>query len=599
MEKLKTIVNSVRNGQLDYAQLILARYLADRYPQAKEVDLCMAVLVNREIAEGHVCLRLADLKTRAETLLMNSLFNEQSIEKMVFNNPLVGSANDLRPLVLDYNNLYLARYYDHERNLACRLLEFARRKADIPVTITDSLQKLFASDANSINYQLLAAMISLQHHLCIISGGPGTGKTWTVSNIMALLLEQQSDLHIQLAAPTGKAAARMTQSIQKNHKRLENLGIQVGKIPQQAHTLHQLLGMHRFTHRPRYHAGNPLPCDVMIVDEASMVDQQLMAAVVEALPLTSRLILLGDKDQLSSVEAGSVFADLCGKMQKTQFSAQQCDWVMQTVGYRIPVYQGDYGLADQLVVLQKSHRFDQHSDLGKLATLVNDGDSMSSINHLMKQNADSTVHWQQPTDAEITNLLKKLVTRHFQQLPGTAEIDQLFKQFYQFQVLAAVWDSPCGVDNINVVIDSEVKRISGVTPDQSFYAGQPLIMTSNLHQYQIHNGDIAIIWPDADGELKAWFETDDQQYRSLSLSQLPNNKLAYAMTVHKSQGSEFENILLILPGYESSVCTRELVYTGITRAVKSVEIWARANVLEKAIETPTRRVSGLQQRLSL
>jgi len=411
--------------------------------------------------------------------------------------------------------------------------------------------------------------------------------------------QQQKSLHILLAAPTGKAAARLTQSIQQNQQRLQSLSPLAQQIPNQAHTLHRLLGMHRYTHQPRYHAANPLNCDVLVLDEASMIDQQMMSAVMAALPESARLILLGDKDQLSSVEAGSVFADLCGDLSQSSFSRRQMDYIRQSLGYDLPQYHGAYRLADQLVVLQQSRRFAEGSAIGHLAGMVNRGEAESTVQWLMQQQErEPSIHWHQPAAVQIAALLRQTASDHYQRMLQATGVAEAFAEFYRFQILAAVWDGPAGVDSINQVIDRELKSRNGIPADRVFYAGQPLMMGSNMYQYRIHNGDIGMVWPDEDDQLKVWFEGDDGAYRALSLSQLPAHNLAYAMTVHKSQGSEFNQVLLLLPDYDSAVSTRELLYTGITRAVNAVEIWSSAAVLEKTIHYKTRRISGLLARLS-
>ena len=554
-------------------------------------------MVNHEIRQGNVCLNVADIVQRNETLGLGGLADTQALMQAIQDSPLIGSRDEDRPLVFDINKLYLKRYFYYEHQLARRLLKLSSASSCAPAISAEQLRSLFGEGENP-DYQKIAAMVSSRHRLCIISGGPGTGKTRTVSFILSLLLQYDPQLKIKLAAPTGKAAARLSQSIQQSRAQMIHDLFAEQQIPDKAITLHRLLGIHRYTHRPRYHADNPLNCDVLVLDEASMIDQQMMAVVCEALPAHARLILLGDKDQLSSVEAGSVFADLCGELKTTQFSKAQCQWIKQTLHYTIPEYSGNYCLADQVVVLQKSYRFDGDSAIGQLARLINAGDSEGCLQFLMSSQAAQGVQWLQPSDQQLNEQLKQKALQHYQQIVDAENIQQAFECFYRFQILAAVWDGISGVDQINSVIEQALKKHNKVAEDSPYFAGMPLMMSSNMYQYGIHNGDIGIIWPDRNAQLKVWFEADDGTYRALSLSQLPPSKSAYAMTVHKSQGSEFESVLMILPGYESSVCTRELMYTAITRARKTVEIWSSASTVEKMVECKTQRVSGLLQRLS-
>ncbi len=597
MDKLKLINQAVKQNRLDYAQITLARYLLEQHPDATELCLHLAVLVNHEIKQGNVCLSIDDIAKRSEALLLCPAPEIQTLIESIEASPIIGSKNENRPLIFDLNKLYLNRYFHYENQLAERLLALSKPGGPLPKIKADQLQQLFTGNENP-DYQKIAALVSSHHQLCIISGGPGTGKTRTVSSILSLLIQQNPQLKIKLAAPTGKAAARLSQSIQASRAEMIHDLFVEQQIPDKAVTLHRLLGIHRYTHRPRYNADYPLSCDVLVLDEASMIDQQMMAVVCEALPAHARLILLGDKDQLSSVEAGSVFADLCGELKGTQFSKAQCKWIRQTLDYEIPEYTGDYRLADQVVVLQKSYRFDSDSGIGQLARLINAGDSEASLQFLMESQPAQKVQWQQLSDQQLNEQLIQQALQHYQQIIDANNIEDAFKCFYRFQILAAVWDGVSGVDQINSVIEQALKRHNKISDDRPYFTGMPLMMSSNMYQYGIHNGDIGIVWPDDDGRLKVWFEADDKGYRGLSLSQLPESKSAYAMTVHKSQGSEFERVLMVLPGYESSVCTRELLYTGITRARDSVEIWGLGSVIGSAVERKTVRVSGLLERLS-
>lgn len=601
MEVLQSLTQAVKEEKLEYSQLTLARYLLEQYPKSTEEELWLAILVNRELAAGHVCLPRQQLKTRAAEFIPGMFEADQQVEQMLQTAELIGSAIQQKPIVLDNDRFYLARYHAQECRLARRLLQWSGQGQDIDPRLLEWIERLFA-DSALIDYQKLAALISLRHPLGIISGGPGTGKTWTVSNILLLLLQQwqlkgQTPGRILMAAPTGKAAARMTQSIVQNRERLAGISTLARQIPQQAVTLHRLLGMHRYTHQPRYHAANTLNCDVLVLDEASMIDQQMMAAVVDALPLQACLVLLGDKDQLSSVEAGSVFADLCGDSPESAFSLQQCEWLKQRLGDELPHYQGKYRLNDQLVILQHSRRFSSDSSIGRLASRVNRGDAQGALQQLMELNNDDSLSWQQLPAETLAAECRKQATACYRKMMLAEDVSEAFQHFHAFQVLAAVWDGPSGVNTINSAIDSEIKRQQGIAADTVFYQGLPLMMNANLYQYGIHNGDIGIVWPDQDGQLNVCFEGDGIEHRRLSLAQLPLYHLAYAMTIHKSQGSEFKQVLLVLPEYESSVCTRELLYTGLTRAVDRLEIWATASVLERTIQQKTKRSSGLLHRL--
>jgi|SaaInlStandDraft_4_1057021.scaffolds.fasta_scaffold00072_34 exodeoxyribonuclease V alpha subunit len=597
MNKLLEINKAILENKLDYSHYTLARYINENIAEATEFCLWLSILVNVEINRGNVCLEISSIPHKIKELGWSGYPENNELLQQIESSPVVGKGDDKKPLIIDNNKLYLNRYYHNEKNISKSLLSMTgASSAEIDIK---TINKLFAGD-DTPNYQKLAAIISSKHQLNIISGGPGTGKTWTVSKILAILIQQQKTIgnfKIKLAAPTGKAAARLSESIQKLRGEMDLDDSIKNQIPDEAVTLHWLLGIHRYTHRPRYHKQCPLACDLLVLDEASMIDQQMMAAVCAALPTECKLILLGDKDQLSSVEAGSVFADLCGGMTQTEFNRDQQLWIKQLLNYDLPIHQSDFTLADHVVVLQKSHRFDEFSGIGLLAKSINQGDSGQCIKQLKSTDLFSTVIWSQNDESVLPAKLKQQAGKTYIPMMQADSINEVFKLFHQYQILSAVWKGPTGVDTINNQIETYVKIKQGLEVHTEFYAGKPIMMTSNVYQYDIHNGDIGIIWPDNSGQLKIWFEISEEEYRSLSLSQCPEHKTAYAMTVHKSQGSEFNHILLILPYTETAVSTRELFYTGITRAAESVEIWGSEAIIKSTIRQKTLRVSGLMERL--
>ena len=596
MDCLANIKQLVSENRLEYAHYTLARFIKMNISEATEFCLWLSVLVNSEINRGNVCLELAGIQHKSRELGWKHLPPVSELSARIQQSPVVGAEAEYKPLVLHNQRLYLNRYYHNEKSIADCLISMTAHPSQLTGSELKQIDQLFSS-TQQIDYQKLAAVVSARHQLSIISGGPGTGKTWTVSKILAFLLLQNQALSIKLAAPTGKAAARLSESILKLRDQLPIDDVTKSLIPHQAVTLHRLLGFHRYSHRPRFHKNNRLPCDVLVLDEASMIDQQMMAAVCAALADDCKLILLGDKDQLSSVEAGSVFADLSGGLQQTTFSAEQQRWMKQATGYDLASQDSDFGLADQLVVLQKSHRFTDDSAIGQVSKSVNRGDIENSLQLLKQSDKLASIRWQQPAQKQLAELYRQQASGTYLSMTRAESIQQAFKLFGEYQILAAVWKGPAGVDTINSIIETYLKAQQGLTEYSEYYAGKPLMMTSNVYQYGVHNGDIGIIWPDAEGELKIWFEQVQGEYRVLSLSQLSEHKSAYAITVHKSQGSEFKHVLLILPATESAVTTRELFYTGITRAAESVEIWASESQLKMTIQQKTQRVSGLKERL--
>jgi exodeoxyribonuclease V alpha subunit len=596
-DKLSHIRKLAQQGLIDYSHYTLARFLNENFSEASELCLWLAILVNQEVYKGNVCLPLKEIAGSATELGWDDLPQHKQLIQAIANCPLIGGLKENKPLVFDDDRLYLNRMYHHEKDIANFLIGLSAQQGSFESAMRQVVSELF-NRSEPLDLQKLSAIVACTRQLCVISGGPGTGKTWTVSRILALLLMQQNDVVIQLAAPTGKAAARLSQSMNALQS---NTGLPANiqqRMPTKALTLHRLLGIHRFTHRPSYDQEHPLNCDVLVLDEASMIDQQLMALICEALPGNCCLILLGDKDQLSSVEAGSVFADLCGDLMQTSFTPGQQIYFSQTWNMEIPRYSGKHALADNLIVLQKSHRFDDASGIGKLARLTREGNSEACI-ELLRQSMDVSVQWKSIREQQITQELLHVVEQHAGSIVFADHIEQAFEKFHQNQILCAVWQGPAGVNSVNDTLDKWVMDKKGVEAEVEYYAGKPLMMTANAYQLNIHNGDIGIVWPDAEGKLKVWFEQGENGLRALSLSQCPAHVTAYAMTVHKSQGSEFTHVMMLLPQNDNPVLTRELFYTGISRASETVEIWGSEDIIRQTLARKTVRHSGLMERLKL
>lgn len=591
MSVLDSIKQAMLENRLENSHYFLARYISRSVPGATEFCLCLCVLVNREIARGNVCLLVDQIGEGLVELGVQGMTSIDVLMQRVSSSPVVGQAFESRPLIIDGHRLYLNRFFHYETGIVKVLQEIAARRRELSLDDLAVANALFPAD-QSPDYQKLAAIVSCRHSLAIISGGPGTGKTWTVARILQLIHKQVPGIRISLAAPTGKAAARLSSSIQSiQHSEGSSLHFD------EAVTLHRLLGIHRFTHRPKYHSRNRLACGVLVVDEASMIDQQMMAMLCAALPDNGRLILLGDKDQLSSVEAGSVFADLCGGLTKTQFSAAQNRWLAEVGQTPVDDCVAPYRLSDHVIVLEKSHRFSQNSSIGRLAACINRGDMAQSMK-LLRQENDSLLRWLPSRAQDLHQRLQaEGITRYLLQFQENS-IQAAFERYQSFRMLSPVWDGPAGVNTINRIIDITIKKKLGLDAESEYYPGKPVIMNRNLYQYDIFNGDIALLWPDEDGELSAWFEIEPGRYRCLALSQLPQHEAAFAMTVHKSQGSEFEHVLVVLPDIDTPVLTRELLYTAVTRTSGSLEIWANEDIIQHCIERQTLRVSGLLDRLT-
>jgi exodeoxyribonuclease V alpha subunit len=617
-------------GELRRLSGAFARFVASLGSATPPLLLAASVLSELE-GRGHSCLLLGELARDPCTLLGWSSEQWQALADAAAPLPKnakgwiaqlaaceqvwqVGELDYDQPLVLDGERLYLRRYWRDEtlvahsvraRALAVRPVETAavRRWLDI----------LFASrrEGEAPDWQKLACAVALRGSIGIITGGPGTGKTYTVARLLALLFavagDQAGRQRIALAAPTGKAAARLKQSIDKA---LGELAERVGEaLPLReltarmgaARTLHSLLGARPDTRAFAHHRGNPLDVDVLIVDEASMVHLEMMASLLDALPPSATLILLGDKDQLASVEAGAVLGDLCHDAQAGGYSAATCDFVAAASGEQVPdAFTGAGGaLAQQTVMLRHSRRFG--GPIGQLALAVNDGD-VARAQGVLRGGADEVRWIEQAHQHHVVQLAGDGYRPYLELLaqgPAGAHDDWVrgvLQRFEAFRILCAVRDGEWGVEGLNQAIEQRLEAAGLVRRSGEWYVGRPVMVTRNDYGTGVYNGDIGLTLadPNRPGSLRVYFLEGDQ-VRSVLATRLRHVETAFAMTVHKSQGSEFRHTVLVLPQDRGGILARELVYTGITRASAQFTLVSPASaVLGEAIQRRTHRASGLR-----
>ncbi|WP_439860246.1 exodeoxyribonuclease V subunit alpha [Pseudomonas sp. MBLB4136] len=565
---------------------------------AEPLVLLSAALLCSALDEGDVCLPLARLAGRRpwpeHDCVLPALGDWRS---RLQGSSLVGAPGDFTPLTLDGERLYLARYHAYERRLAEQLLSRAGDRPAVDETrLAESLARLFAFNSQQPDWQRLAAAQAVRRRLAVISGGPGTGKTTTVVRLLAALLEQGDQrLAIGLAAPTGKAAARMAEAIRGAKAALPVDEAIKAALPEEARTLHRLLGSRGDSPAVRHHAGNPLALDVLVVDEASMVDLALMAKLVDALPPGARLILLGDKDQLAAVEAGAVFAELC---EGRGFDALAAAELERITGQQVAVEQPTSALGDAVVLLSHSHRFAGDSGIGELARRINGGDVAGTLG-LLRENRGDLAWIAEPTPQA---LLERLEQGYAPFLAAARSGDPAtaFAAFNAFRALCAQREGAWGVSGINEALEARIKRRAQVASRERWYVGRPVMVRQNDYALGLFNGDIGICLHGEHG-LRVFFEGEgegEDGFRPFAPARLPSHDSAFAMTVHKSQGSEFTEVLLALPEQPSPLLTRSLFYTGITRAKQRVEIWALAPRLGEAVATRAERAAGLAERLA-
>ena len=541
------------------------------------------------------------------------------------------------PLLVTKNGIYLERNYVQE-GVIVSLFKSVR---ELPLTdaenhyVSERLRHYFQAEKSAVNWQKFAAANAILNNISVISGGPGTGKTTTVFKILQTLIdlhhyrdsEQHRSFTILLAAPTGKAAARLSESIlgqvQQLQERVQDAPIEIEEavraqlalIPSVGQTLHRLLVIHPFTRKPRYNHFNPLNFDVLVVDEASMIDQQMLVQLIGALPAHGRVIFLGDKDQLASVEAGAIMHELCVSENYSQahfsrltallgFDAADHEKLAQElVNSELPAF-------NYLSFLKKSYRFRQDSALGKLATIVNNADEkkvveqFTSIMALMGGEEALSPENQslKYTALPIEEMaLKQLLSQAFKPYvtfikegQGIEFAEAAFKVFSKLGVLSARRTGENGAVALNELIR---KTLFPYESHREFFHGLPIMITHNSVENNLFNGDIGLILRNETGQLRAYFEGVDSA-RVFSIHALPKFETAFAMTIHKSQGSEFQKILLFLGDEPSVFLTKELFYTGITRAKESVQIFANDAVIQAALSGRVDRFSFIHARLS-
>ncbi len=509
-------------------------------------ELCSSLI--GWMQDGHTCLSV-----------------NQSQEKLLLRCPLVSDTGDA-PLVLFNSRLYLARYFAYERRLSEKMAGLAAISHSI-ANMDVLLRNFFVTPEGEQDQQREAARVALHKGLCIISGGPGTGKTTTVVKIVAMLLSHYGPaFRIALVAPTGKAAMRLKESVAAQIPLLP-VGNAVREIiPREAQTVHRLLGVRNYSPSFSHSSRRPLPWDAVIVDEASMVDLALMSKLADALSEDTRLILLGDKDQLASVESGAVLSE-CTRV-----------------------------LSENVVELHVAHRF--NAEIAALAGFIKDGDGKALTLLIEDEKAASLVSaeddWLAVCADRYENYLRQA------RLADTVDaLPALFQLFNSFRVLCTLKNGPSGVAGINEKIE-RILSVRGFESGRSeWYPGRPVIVTRNDYSLGLYNGDVGICLPESPGSasLFVWFEKEAGLFHRFMPVRLPPHETAWALTVHKSQGSEFREIMVVLPEKDHQLLSRELLYTAVTRAREKVIIRDPASLCGQIVSRTIDRCSGLAEQL--
>jgi len=600
----------------------------------KEVEKAIqpyAFAVSRKLDQGSVCVDLKD-KDGAAEIFEGYKDKDEEVDFSASSNGLLqtglvanggeGEVKD-KPFVLNGNNFYITRYFNYETQIILEIKNLINtgkvEKVQRLEKLKDSkeFKKLIDSRDQNIrtDWQLVASTLAYLNNFTIITGGPGTGKTTTVAKVLSLLYEEKPDLNVKLAAPTGKAAMRMKEALATNKQVPEEYLENINAL--KPYTLHRLLGSIHLSPYFKHHRENKIDADVIIVDEASMIDVALFAKFINAVDPETRLIILGDQDQLTSVEAGSLLGDLCNTVHsKNHFSVEASRNLQEILSdtYLNPVAEEKALLQDHIVELQHSYRFDKNPEFREVskAVITNDQNTIQSWfdENRLEGNIKIDLEHQESVFTAFIKEYENYIDKN--KKSSEERIEESLKKFNDLRILAVIRNGKQGVSGLNARVEKYLAGKKLINPKSEFYDHRPVIVTRNHPDLQLFNGDIGLVRKDPKDskKMKIWFLTSEQKadqedpektraaVRGYSPGLLTDVETVFAMTVHKSQGSEFNKVLLVMPKSEDVlILTRELLYTGITRAKESLILQGTKEVIKKSAEGQVRRASGIANRL--
>ena len=570
-----------------------------------------AYLLSQKLTEGNICISVDDVPDN-----LNSTPYSKSItaKELISFKHLVSKQDVLTtPFILHNDRLYFQRYFKYETSIIDKLktliaaekMVLANRMSQLESqrTLIQSLKTDYKLDnlttKEKVDWQLVAVTQALLNNFTIITGGPGTGKTTTLAKLLIVLYALEPNAKVALAAPTGKASMRMLESLKSSTLNFtEETKAKIGQLVPS--TIHSLLGYKRESVNFKHNAENPLPYNWVVVDEASMIDVPMFSKLLAAIGDNTRIILLGDKDQLASVEAGSLLGDLCQTLPSlNQFSNETAQWINTFITDDDRKINADFIndakqlLAGHIIELKYSHRFNSQGAIGKVSRAVIDG-KVDEVKALIQNAQGTNVIVDQKNDPA---LLENFVAG-YEAFINEPAIHLALKKLNELRVLVAVRQGPRGLYAINKAIELHLRKKALIKPDDEFYENRPIMITRNMYDLGLLNGDTGIMRKDASGNMKVWFEDGQGGIKSVLPAYLNYSETAFAMTIHKSQGSEFDHVMVILPeGTSNALLTRELLYTGITRAKSSITIQGEMATIEHAVNSCVKRISGITGRI--
>ena len=568
-----------------------------------------AYLLSKKLQEGHICIHKNDPALNSNEIPYEPPFNAANLNAI---HQLVGSSKDIRPFILHKDQLYLQRYFNYESTilhkigalLKSEITQQEDRKNELMKisVLVKSLQANYpintSLDGDSIDWQLSAALLGVLNNFTIITGGPGTGKTTTVAKILSLLLTINPLCKIALAAPTGKAAMRLAETLKQTSLPVSQQ-IKERFSQLKPNTIHRLLNPIADTIYFKHDQSNPLVYDVVIVDEASMIDVALFAKLIDAIGPDTRLILLGDKNQLASVEAGSMFGDLCKTQDSlNRLSQESADFINQFITdpkRKIAdtfINTTTHPLTEHIIELQRSHRFSSTGGIGKFSNAIITNKEAVLKDFILSKNEPAVI-----IDTNRDNILFESFANGYRDYLLEPNISLALQKLNHIRVLCAVREGPQGIYATNRLIESYLTKQNLIDTKDEFYENRPIIVTRNYTDLALYNGDIGIIRKDSNGNMRAWFEDSDKNLRSVMPGYITGAETVFAMTIHKSQGSEYNQVLVILPPNSGSqLLTRELLYTAVTRAKEKVIVQSSENILLETAKGSVTRASGIIHR---
>ncbi len=558
MEILKKLMQLGEIGVVEYE---FAEFLYRVDAQIHQDLLFLSVLVIKDQLNGNICTHIDSFKdSELANLLGISELKKDTLTDLISKSVVIGNPGDYVPLILEENRVYLQKFWNYEQELIEWLKEKIIATQNISVAKLLKRYKGLINSDNKIDFQKIAVTLSVLNDFLIISGGPGTGKTYTIQQIVKFLLTGNSDLSIGMAAPTGKAAERL------------NVKISEERVIQGI-TIHRLLGARKngeFT----FGKDKKLPYDVIIIDEVSMLDLRLWIGLIRAIKGNTKLILLGDKDQLSSVEAGSVLGDICSEANNSY--SQSIKQLLNNLGHDVKGGFSNNIINDNIVLFEKSYRTKEFSGINEFAKAINEQDEL-----LLNQVVDkfNSISVSEPSSELISQIIEEYAVDLIQ--------DQL-----NTQIICSNNHGVFGTKKWNNLIDQNIKKKKGIPNDVEWYDGKKIIITQNDYSNNLSNGEIGTCFI-LEGEIKVYFSNE----RSFYPDQLKYFDMAYAITVHKSQGSEFDHVILCLSDRVNPALSKELLYTGVTRARFSTHVIGYRKVFKYTLQNAGKRKSGLSDKI--